>query len=100
MPTVQVERLSIFSGDGIDTITVNTKDNVNAHLFVDAGNPSSNPPNGDQLLVFDASGNAQIQNQPGGAVANSGTVFVTYRKTTGNQTVIDYVNVEVFKRVK
>jgi len=94
LPIASVERLVIASGQGADTINVTTLDTVNAHLFVDAGDPTTNTPNGDLLDVSDGSGRARLRKQPGGAVPNSGSILAEYSRTTGNQTRIDYANVE------
>ena len=100
MPIANVERLTITAGQGNDTINVAAYATVNANLFVDAGEPTTNPPNGDSLNLADASGKAQVKTQPGGAVPNSGSILVDYSRTTGNLTRVDYVNAEKVKIVK
>lgn len=94
LPIGNVERLIIHSGQSVDVIDITVFDTVNANLFADAGEPTSNPPNGDRLTVRDGSGKARIRNQPGGAVPNSGSILVEYLRTTGNASRVDYANVE------
>jgi hypothetical protein len=94
VPTVNVEKLAISSGQGTDTINVAAANTVNAYLFVDGGAPTSLKKYSDVLNVTAVSPQPQIQNAPGGPVPDSGTVFVKYPKSTGNTTRIDYVNTE------
>jgi hypothetical protein len=92
--TLATERLAIQAVLGADTISVTTKSTVNAAVFVDAGDPAANTPNGDTLRIVDGSGQGLIKNGPGGAVAGSGSFIMTYPKTTKNQTRIDYASIE------
>lgn len=102
MPIGNVELLIVNSDQSVDTIDVTAFDTVNAHLFVNAGEPTTNTPNGDTLVVRDGSGKARIRNQPGGPVPNSGSVLVEYRRrrTTHNVTRIDYTDVERVRKAK
>ncbi|HMM42426.1 MAG TPA: Ig-like domain-containing protein [Thermomicrobiales bacterium] len=94
LPTGNVERFGLASGQGADTIDVTAYDTVNASVLVDAADPSTTKPNADTLNVIGGSPKAMVQKQPGGPVAGSGAIFVTYPKTTGNATRVDYVNTE------
>ena len=98
LPIANVERLALHAGQSQDVIDITAFDNVMAQVFVDTGEPTSNPPNGDILTVRDGSGRARLRNMSGGAVPNSGSVLVEYRRTTGNTTRVDYVGVERFTR--
>jgi hypothetical protein len=97
VPTANAERLLIDAGQGTDSITATAFDSVNANLFVDGNDPTANPQNGDQLTVASGSPKAKFQQLPGGATPGSGGVLVTYPQTTGNQTRIDYSNIEKLK---
>ena len=99
VPIVNVERLVINSGHSVDNIDITVFDTVNANMFVDAEQPTSNKPNGDILTVRDGSGKAKMKKQPGGPVPNSGSILVTYDRTTGNATRVDYANTEKIKVV-
>lgn len=97
--TSNLERLAISSGEGADTITVVTSDQVNALVLADGGNPATNTPNGDVLQILDGSGKGQLGNGPGGAVAGSGSFIMNYPRTTLKQTRIDYAGIEkILKR--
>ena len=94
LPIANVEMLALNILDGADTINLYIYDTVNAHLFVDAGNPESTNPVSDVLNVFANSPKGHLQKQPGGPVPGSGTVFVSYPLTTNNESRIDYAYVE------
>ncbi len=94
VPTANVEKLAITTGQGVDTVDVTAFDTVNAYLLVDGGDPTSIKKYSDVLNVQAGSEHPQIQNAPGGPVPDSGTVFVNYSHGTNNSTRIDYVNVE------
>lgn len=91
--TGALERLAVSSGDGADTVAVTTNSAVTTLVFVDAGNPATNTPNGDLLRITDGSGKGQLLNGPGGAVAGSGSFIMSY-KAPANQTRIDYSGIE------
>ena len=97
LPTANVERLAIDAGQGADAISATAFDSVNASLFVDGSDPTATPQNADMLTVASGSPKAKFQQLPGGATPGSGGVLVTYPQTTGNQTRIDYVNIEKLK---
>jgi hypothetical protein len=100
MPTANVERIELATGQGTDEINVTVFDTVSANLLVDAGDPSTTKPNADTLNVFGGSPSAMLQKQPGGPVSGSGTIFVEYPKTTDALTRIDYVNTETITTKK
>lgn len=93
-PTANLERLAISTAQAADTINVTVFDTVSASLLVNGGDPAVNRPNGDTLHVQAGSPSPQLQNQPGGPTPGSGSAFVRYPKTTGNETRIDYALVE------
>jgi hypothetical protein len=97
LPIANVEKLVIVAGQGVDTVNVTAFDTVNATLFVDGGEPTTNTPNGDTLVVSGGSPKDKIQQQPGGPTPGSGSITVSYPQTTGNQTRVDYSNVEKAK---
>jgi hypothetical protein len=97
LPTANVERLAIDAGQGVDDISATAFDSVNANLLVDGNDPTANPQNADQLTVASGSPKAKFQQLPGGPTPGSGGVVVSYPQTTGNQTRIDYLNVEKLK---
>jgi hypothetical protein len=94
LPIANVEKLVILAGQGVDTVNVTAFDTVNATVFVDSGEPTTNTPNGDILVVDGGSPKARIQQQPGGPNPGSGSITVSYPQTTGNKTRVDYSNVE------
>jgi hypothetical protein len=99
VPNADVDRLAIITLDGQDSITLNVKDTVSAVISVDAGDPSpAQNKNGDLLEVNAVSPKGFVQNSPGGPTPGSGTVFVTYPKTTNTTTRIDYTGVEKFSK--
>lgn len=100
MPTSNVERLDIFSAQGKDTLDIFVFDTVNANLYVDAGDPASTNPVADRLNVYAASPEGHLQKQPGGPIQGSGSVFVTYPKTTLAETRLDYAYVEKITLIK
>jgi hypothetical protein len=96
-PTANIERMAIDAGQAVDDIRVTAFDSVNASLLVDGNDPTANPQNADQLTVSSGSPKAKYQQLPGGPTPGSGGVTVSYPQTTGNQTRIDYVNIEKVK---
>jgi hypothetical protein len=96
-PIANVEKLVIMAGQGVDTVNVTAFDTVNATLFVDGGEPTTNTPNGDTLVAAAGSPKDKIQQAPGGPTPGSGSITVSYPQTTGKQTRIDYSNVEKTK---
>jgi hypothetical protein len=95
MPTANVERMAISTLDGQDTVNVSVQDTVSANLTVAEGDPAPAPHKvGDLLAVNAASPKGHVQNSPGGPNKGSGVVLVTYPKTTGTTTRIDYDGVE------
>ena len=99
LPTANIERMAVDAGQAVDDIRVTAFDSVNASLIVDGNEPTANPQNADQLMVSSGSPRAKYQQLPGGPTPGSGGVNVTYPHTTGNQTRIDYVNIEKLKIV-
>jgi hypothetical protein len=97
LPTADIERMAIDAGQAVDDIRVTAFDSVNASLFVDGNEPTANPQNADQLTVSSDSPKAKFQQLPGGSTPGSGGVAVSYPQTTGNQTRIDYTNIEKLK---
>jgi hypothetical protein len=97
MPTASTELVGIWSGPGVDTVTVTAFDTVNSSWLVDGGSPSTNPHRGDKLLVGDGSGGGKILIQPS-SIQGAGLAFVDYDKTTGALTTIGYVNIESAKK--
>jgi hypothetical protein len=98
-PSATVERVAVAAGEGTDTVDVTVHDAVNASATVNGGVPSTNPKRGDRLRVRDGSGRAKIRTQPS-AVKGSGSVLISYDRTTGNQSRIDYVEVERTSKAK
>lgn len=97
LPISNVELLAINSGHSVDSINITTIDSVNANLFVDAGEPTANKKNGDLLSLKDGSGKAKLLKKSGGPAPNTGSILVTYPRTTGNATQVDYTNTENIK---
>jgi Big-like domain-containing protein len=93
-PAATVERFGVSTGQAADTISVRVFDTVSSKVLVDGGDPAVNKPNGDTLNVIAGSAQASLKNQPGGPTPGSGSAFVSYPKTTGVETRIDYVFVE------
>jgi hypothetical protein len=100
VPIANVERLAMYALDGDDTINITIFDTVNAALYVDAGSPASTNPVSDVLNVFAGSPQGKLQKQPGGPVPGSGSVFVSYPLTTGNESRIDHAYVESVRLFK
>lgn len=96
VPILSTERLAISAGHGADVIDVTAVDTADASFFVDAGDPTSNPPNSDTLIFRDGSGQARTRRQPGGG-SDAGSIFLEYLRTTGQMTRIDYDNVELLQ---
>jgi hypothetical protein len=95
MPTANVERIAMDTLAGQDTINVSVQDTVSANLTVDAGDPAPAPHKvGDLLAVNATSPKGHVQNAPGGSNKGAGVILVTYPKTTGTTTRIDYDGVE------
>jgi hypothetical protein len=93
-PTATVERFSVSTGQAVDIINVRVFNTVSGLVLVDGGDPAVNKPNGDVLNVIAGSPQASLKHQPGGPTPGSGSVFVSYPKTTGVETRIDYTLVE------
>ena len=98
MPAATVERLTILALQGADTVDLTVFDTVSQLVSVDGGAPTTNPPNGDTLIVQAGSPKAKLQKQPG--ANGSGVIFVRYPQTTGNETRVDYTDIETTKLVK
>lgn len=93
-PTATVERFAVSTGQAVDIINVRAFNTVSGRVLVDGGDPAVNKPNGDILNVIAGSPQASLKNQPGGPTPGAGSAFVSYPKTTGVETRIDYVFVE------
>ena len=93
-PTATVERFAVSTGQAVDTINVRAFNTVSSLVLVDGGDPAVNKPNGDVLNVIAGSPQASLKHQPGGPTPGSGSAFVSYPKTTGVETRIDYTLVE------
>ena len=101
VPNADVDRLAIVTQAGQDSITLSVTDAVNATVSVDAGDPATaQNKNGDMLEVDAGSPKGFVQNSPGGPTEGSGTILVTYPKTTNTTTRIDYTGVEKLKLSK
>jgi len=99
VPTANAEQLAVDAGQAADDIRVTAFDSVNARMMVDGNEPTANPQNADSLTVSSGSPKAKFQQLPGGPTPGSGGVVVNYPQSTGNQTRIDYANIEKLKVV-
>ncbi len=93
-PTATAERFAVSTGQAADVINVRAYNTVSGRVLVDGGDPAVNKPNGDILNVIAGSPQASLKNQPGGPTPGAGSASVSYPKTTGVETRIDYVFVE------
>ena len=93
LPDANLERIGIEAGQGMDAVAVKIFDSVNGKATVAGGVPATNPKNGDLLAVTAISASPKILAQSG-PVKGSGSVLVTYGKTTGNASRVDHVEVE------
>ena len=74
-------------------------DTVSQLFTVDGGLPAGIQKNGDSLTVIAGSAKAKVQKQTG-PVKGSGTVFVIYDRTTGNESRVDFAGTEKIKTIK
>ena len=89
LETNNLEKISIASGQSVDTVNLTVYDDVNANVFVDMGEPTNVSHEQDRLNVYS---DGKYKNLPGGPEPGSGSLEVSFKN--GALTRIDYVNTE------
>jgi hypothetical protein len=97
-PAGSTESLGIEGRLGLDRIDIGVRDSVSEHLIVNGGEPLPNKPNGDELNITALSPRPKMQNM-NGPLAN-GSAFISWPRTTGEETRIDYADVEKVRMLK
>lgn len=97
-PAGSTERVGIEGGLGVDSINVGIFDTVSELLFVNGGEPLPNKPNGDEMNISSLSPRPKMLNMNGPHA--DGSAFVSYPRTTANETRVDYVDVEKLRMLK